>query len=55
VGTVHVLISRRELRKRQQRGGKNSRKYMSAAQARKLAKIAARARWEKAAAKAAAA
>jgi hypothetical protein len=44
-GTVHVLISRRELRKRQQKDGQNSRKYMSAAAARALARHAANSRW----------
>jgi len=32
-GTVHILISRRELRKRQRKGGENSRKFMSVRQA----------------------
>jgi hypothetical protein len=52
-GSVHFAISRRELRKRQQNGGLNSRKYMSPREARALARKAANARWSKAAAKAA--
>lgn len=46
-GAVHFKISLRNLKRRGRKGGQNSRKYMTRAQARKLAKKASRARWHK--------
>jgi hypothetical protein len=46
-GTVHFTLSGRHMREIRSRGGTNSRKYMSAAQARQIGKRAARARWAK--------
>lgn len=48
--TVHLQFSRRELKRRQRNGGKNSRKNMSKQAAKSLARKAAKARWTKAAA-----
>lgn len=44
--TVHVMFSKRELRRRQHLGGDNSRKYMPKKKATALARKAARARWK---------
>jgi hypothetical protein len=44
-GTVHITMSTRYLRKIQKKGGKNSRKNMSKAKARRLGRRAALIRW----------
>jgi hypothetical protein len=48
-GTVHFALSGKHMRAIRRKGGQNSRKYMSAREARALARKAARARWRKAA------
>jgi hypothetical protein len=50
-GTVYFAVSRRDMRSRQQKGGENSRKYMSTRQASALARHAVLERWRKVAAK----
>jgi hypothetical protein len=54
-GTVYFAVSRNDMRSRQQKGGKNSRRYMTAAAASALARKAVQARWARVAAKRAAA
>lgn len=51
-GAVHQTLSRRFLKKIAVKGGTNSRKNMSKARARKLARMAALARWAKQSSKA---
>jgi hypothetical protein len=48
-GSVHIALSGNHMRTIRRKGGANSRKYMSAREARALARKAARARWRKAA------
>lgn len=43
--TVHIVFSRRELKKRQKRGGENSRKNMPKRKASQLGRRAAKKRW----------
>jgi hypothetical protein len=44
-GTVHIRLSERHMRKIRRLGGQNSRKHMTKAKARQLARKAAAARW----------
>jgi hypothetical protein len=54
-GTVYFAVGRQDMRKRQQKGGQNSRRYMTPQQASELGRKAILARWAKVAAKKAAA
>lgn len=44
---VHIVVSRRELKRRSRKGGANSRKYMPKGAASKLGRRAAKKRWHK--------
>lgn len=45
--SVHIKIPGRKIQKARRKGGENSRKYLSIRQKKRLAKIAAKARWKR--------